>query len=95
MMRPTDREQQILRLLDAGVALKKRAGTATSTRFGAVFDFARIPQNVLGPTLHALLRRGWLTFDEARNSFVLTDDGREHVALRTRVRDFAQHLNSK
>lgn len=91
MPQPTAREKEILRLLDAGVALRKRAGSGE--RFGAVFDFARIPQNVLGPTLHALLRRGWLTFDKDRNSYVLTDDGREHVALRTRVRDFAQHLS--
>ena len=87
-MMPTDRELQILRLLDAGVALRKRANSGD--RFGAVFDFARIPQNVLGPMLHTLLRRQWLTFDEARNGYVLTDVGREHVALRTRVRDFAQ-----
>jgi DNA-binding PadR family transcriptional regulator len=88
MTAPTDRELQILRLLDAGVALKKR--TNSGDRFGAVFDFARISQNVLGPTLHALLRRGWLTFDPDQQRFLLTPNGREHVALRTRVRDFAQ-----
>jgi DNA-binding PadR family transcriptional regulator len=87
MPAPTEREQQILRLLDAGVQLKKRA--SSGDRFGAVFDFARIPQNVLGPTLHTLLRRQWLTFDKDRNCYTLTPDGREHVALRTRVRDFA------
>lgn len=90
---PSDRELQILRLLDAGVPLRRRPGSGD--RFGAVFDFARIPQNVLAQTLHALLRRDWVTFDKDLNRYVLRDAGREHVALRTRVRDFAQHMSEK
>ena len=82
----TDREMQILRLIDAGVALKPRGGAS----FGAVFDFPRVAANVLKPTLVALQRRDLLTFDKEQNRFLLTSNGREHVAVRTRVRDFAQ-----
>lgn len=89
---PTARELEIIRLVDAGVPLRRRANIGE--RFGAVFDVARIQANVLGPTLHAMLRRGWLTFDKQLNKYVLTDDGREHVALRTRVRDFAQKVST-
>jgi hypothetical protein len=73
-------------LIDAGVALKPRGGVS----FGAVFDFSRTAANVLRPTLVALQRRELLAFDKDQNRFLLTSTGREHVAVRTRVRDFAE-----
>lgn len=86
-MTVTDREMQILRLLEAGVALKK-----TGANNNARFDFSRTPAHVLGPTMGALLRKDLLTFDKQLDRFVITNAGREHVAVRTRVRDLAQSL---
>jgi DNA-binding IclR family transcriptional regulator len=81
----TDREMQIIRLVEAGIPLRPRPGKS----HGALFDFARTPANVLGPTLHALVRKELVEYDKDAGRYRITDNGREYVALRTRVRDFA------
>ena len=88
---PTDREQQILRLLEAGIQLKHRANQGQ--RYGAVFDFDRVPASVLRPTLVKMLNEKLIEFDESLQQYRLTALGRDRVAVRTRVRDFALNNN--
>lgn len=78
----TDRELQILRLMDAGLPLVPNG-------IGAVFHFDAVSPFVRNHTVSRLVQRELLVLDPTAGRFQLTETAREHLAVRVRVRDFA------
>lgn len=84
----TERQFDILRLVDAGVPLRAEPGSA------GTFDFAGISPTVRRTTLRQLEAEGFLAFDQDRHCYRLTESGRERIRVRDTVKDFAHQLET-